>query len=199
MIYETDTDLTYIWGGSAWQQVSGGTAVGNSGLVYVKGQTIATGVTAQVITGCFSGTYDSYKVVISNVTLSSNGSGTAVYAKMHDGTNPASSGYNYGIPLVDMTIGTVTSTKGISQTTGVVIGTGVGDKFGTSFDVINPNLATHTLFPDLSIMQITNGYSGVGAGMHQNSTAYTSLQIVLSTGTMTGGTIIVYGYRYGTI
>ena len=28
MIYETDTDLTYVYGGSAWQQVAGGTAVG---------------------------------------------------------------------------------------------------------------------------------------------------------------------------
>jgi len=60
-IYETDTDLTYIWGGSAWQQVSGGTAVGNSGLVYVTSTTF-TGSTVDV-SNCFTSTYDTYRIV----------------------------------------------------------------------------------------------------------------------------------------
>ena len=157
--------------------------------------TANSAVASITLNGVFSSTYDSYRVVISNLTMSSNGSGTAMYAKMHDGTNPASSGYNYGVTLIDMSTAAVSATKAISATTGVIIGTGVGDKFGTVIDVVNPNIATHTLFPNLSIMQITTGYSGTGAGMHQISTAYTGIQILPSTGTITGGTITVYGYR----
>ena len=174
------------------------TYLANSGLVYVKGQTIGTGVTSQLISGCFSATYDAYRVVITNMTMSSTAYSTSVFAKMHTGSAAASSAYNYGIAQVDMAAGTVSANKQLSGTNGVFIGGGTGDKFGTSFDVINPFIATHTLFPVISVTADTSGYSGSGAGMHQISTAYSSLQILVSTGTMTGGTIIVYGYRYGT-
>jgi hypothetical protein len=170
----------------------------NIGLTYVKGQTIGTGVSSQVITGCFSGAFDAYRVVISNMTMSNTSAGSFIYAKMHDGTNPASSAYNYAIPRVDLANGTVSATYGRSQTTGVVVGSGTGDRFGTSFDVINPFVAYHTIFTGLTISNDTTGYAGAGSGMHQASTSYTSLQIIPSTGTITGGTIIVYGYRYGT-
>ena len=174
------------------------TYLANSGLVYVKGQTIGTGVTSQLISSVFSGTYDSYRVVISGMQMSSTAQGTLVYAKMHDGTNPANSAYNYAIPRVDYSTGLVSARYGASQTTGVVVGSGTGDRFGTSFDVMNPFIAFHTIFGGLTISNDTTGYAGSGAGMHQLSTAYSSLQILVSTGTMTGGTIIVYGYRYGT-
>jgi hypothetical protein len=170
----------------------------NSGLVYVKGQTIGNGVTSQVISGCFNNTYDAYRVVLSNVTMSSTSYSNTVYAKMHDGTNPANTGYNYGIPRVDLASGAVSALYGRSQTTGVAIGSGTGDRFGTSFDVINPYVAYHTIFGGLTVSNDTTGYAGAGSGMHQISTTYTGLQVIVGGGTMTGGTIIVYGYRYGT-
>ena len=61
MIYETDTDLTYVYGGSAWQQVAGGTAVGNSGLVYI-GSFSNSNTTSLDITG-IGATYDFYRLV----------------------------------------------------------------------------------------------------------------------------------------
>ena len=72
MIYETDTDLTYVYGGSAWQQVSGGTAVGNSGLVYITSVDFA-GNTAINIDGCFTSTYDTYQVIVSNYNSATTG------------------------------------------------------------------------------------------------------------------------------
>lgn len=155
-------------------------------------------MTSQVISGCFNNSYDAYRVVLSNVTMSSTSYSNVVYAKLHDGTNPANSAYNYGIPRVDLASGAVSATYGRSQTTGVVIGTGTGDRFGTSFDVIDPYLAYHTIFAGLTTSNDTSGYAGAGSGMHQISTGYTGLQVIVGSGTMTGGTIIVYGYRYGT-
>jgi hypothetical protein len=69
MIYETDTDLTYIWGGSAWQQVSGGTAVGNSGLVYITGGT-QSGSTALNADGVFTSAYTNYRLVMTSIETS---------------------------------------------------------------------------------------------------------------------------------
>lgn len=63
MIYETDTDLTYIWGGSAWQQVSGGTPIGNSGLVCLAGGSFS-GVPTFDVTG-FSTDYVFYDLKMS--------------------------------------------------------------------------------------------------------------------------------------
>ena len=174
------------------------TYLANSGLVYVKGQTIGTGVSSQLISSCFNSTFDGYRVIIANMTMSNTTQGTAIYAKMHDGTNPASSAYNYAIPRVDLANGTVSALYGRTQTTGVPVGTGTGDKFAATFDVLNPFIASHTIFGGLTISNDTTGYAGAGSGMHQASTSYTSLQIIPSAGTITGGTIIVYGYRYGT-
>ena len=174
------------------------TYLANSGLVYVKSQVVGTTVASQVITSCFNGTFDAYRVVISGVTMSNSAYTTTVFAKMHDGTNPASTNYNYGIPRVDMAVGSVSAYNAALGTAGVIIGVGSGDKFGTTFDVINPFIASHTIFDNLSVSSPSTGYSGSGAGMHQVSTAYSSLQIIPSTGTISAGTIIVYGYRYGT-
>jgi hypothetical protein len=89
MIYETDTDLTYIWGGSAWQQVSGGTAVGNSGLVHVAGATLA-GVNVFDVTG-FSTNYAFYEF---RITVSSS-TPAGITAVLVSGTTLRSTGY-YG-------------------------------------------------------------------------------------------------------
>jgi hypothetical protein len=175
------------------------TYLANSGLVYVKGQSIGAGVTAQVVSNCFNNTYDAYRVVISNVTMSNTSSGANMWLKMHDGTNPNSSAaYNWGIAVVDLANGAYSGYAGRLLTTGMLVGTGTGDKFGTTFDVTNPYIASHTIFGGLTISQDSGGYAGSGAGMHQLSTSYSGLQIAPSTGTITGGTIIVYGYRYGT-
>ena len=71
VIYETDTDLSYVWGGAAWQQVSGGTAVGNSGLVYITQAATTTASSSLSISGCFSSTYLNYRVV-GNITGSAS-------------------------------------------------------------------------------------------------------------------------------
>jgi hypothetical protein len=165
------------------------------GLWLVKSQTIGTGVSTVVVSSAFSSTYDSYRIVISNVAMSATGTGTVVYCKMHDGTNPANTNYNFGFARVDIAATTLAGVTTALGTNGVLIGRGTGDKFGTSFDIVNPNIATHTLFPSLSGLNVSTGYMYIGAGMHQNSIAYSGFQIATDTGTFTGGTIAVYGYR----
>ena len=195
--------------GSVLTAADTNTYLANAGLVAVTPSAVTNGTiisgtasatvnatqSTVVLKDVFSSTFDSYRVVISNLTMSSTANGTYVAFKMHDGTNPANSNYNTSFVRVDEASGAVSGNTFTAFVGGVVIGYGTGDKFGTTFDVVNPNLATHTLFPSLTGVNITTGYMSMGAGMHQTSTAYTSLQIAPSTGTMTGGTITVYGYR----
>jgi hypothetical protein len=71
VIYETDTDLSYVWGGAAWQQVSGGTAVGNSGLVYISSGSFSGAVSFDV-TG-FTSDYLFYELRMSIGSASATG------------------------------------------------------------------------------------------------------------------------------
>jgi hypothetical protein len=171
------------------------TYLANAGLDYVKSQTIGSAVSTVTVSSAFASTWNAYRIVLNNVTMSSNTSGTTMWLKMHDGTNPVSSNYVYAFTRIDIAAATsaaITANLGIN---GIFIGRGTGDKFGTSVDVLMPNLATHTLFPDLSGLNVSTGYIYKGAGMHQSSTAYTAFQIYPDSGTLTGGTITVYGYR----
>ena len=60
-----------------------------------------------------------------------------------------------------------------------------------NIDVFNPNLAKFTTIQG-SYIGVT--YAGVCGGVHQVATAYTGFTLAVA-GTMTGGTITVYGYR----
>ena len=186
------------------------TYLANAGLVAVTPSAVTNGTiisgtasatvnatqSTVVLKDVFSSTFDSYRVVISNLTMSSTAAGTIIYAKMHDGTNPASTNYNWAFSRIDIAATTVAGVTNALGTNGILVGYGTGDKFGTTFDVVNPNLATHTIFPQVSGVNVSTGYIYIGAGMHQTSTAYTSLQLAISgANTMTGGTITVYGYR----
>ena len=186
MIYETDTDLTYVWGGSAWQQVSGGTAVGNSGLVYITSATIGSGVTTASVANCFSSTYDNYFIT---VTGGSNAGGSAVLQLQ---LGSATTNYNYQLIYADWG----STVSGSGSTTGgnfSYVGSGNADGLFASVILRSPNLAKWTsMSTDASR---TPNYWGVAGGVKKDTTQYTGFTIITDTGTMTGGTIAVYGYR----
>lgn len=170
--------------------VGGTAATASNGVI-----TVGTGNTSVAVINAFPSDYTTFKIVISNLTMSSTAAGTVVYLKMHDGTNPANTNYNDGFARIDIAATTASGVSSNLGANGVRIGFGTGDKFGTSFDVVSANIASHTIFPQLSGVNVSTGYMYIGAGMHQTSTAYTSFQIAPSTGTISSGTIRVYGYR----
>jgi hypothetical protein len=148
-----------------------------------------------VLKGVFSSTFDGYRVVISNLTLSGTGYTNIIYARMHDGTNPSNVSYAYGVIYVDQGSGTLGSDRDTGGTVGVPIGRGNNSAFNTSFDVLNPFTAAYTTFAQLNYSNGYNGFAGAGGGVHAVATSYSALYIAPLSGTMTGGTITVYGYR----
>jgi hypothetical protein len=172
--------------------VTGGT-IGSFG-------TVTTSATQSTLTinGVFSALFDSYHIVVSNMTMSSTAAGTNMFLKLATGGIAAGSNYNYGIARVDLAAGTVSAQNAALGAAGVLIGSGTGDKFGTSLDINNPFLATHTIFPNLSFAQVSTGYCGSGSGLHQTSTSYDGFQISVSGGGTFGlGTVAIFGYRKG--
>jgi hypothetical protein len=187
MIYETDTDLTYIWGGSAWQQVSGGTAVGNSGLVYIKSQTIGSGVSSVTVSSAFSADYDNYRIVVNNGVNSTNavmqlalGSSTTAYyeilnyAGYSSATTPLSAGSN-NAALFNY------------------VGYCTASSLSASFDLINVFAAKNTQYHAAAWCALTA--AGSSSGVHQVASSFTAFTLSPGSGTFTGGTITVYGYR----
>ena len=192
MIYETDTDLTYIYGGTAWQQVSGGTAVGNSGLVYVTSATIGTGVSSVVLTNCFNSTYENYRLVV-NITSNSSSNSSLTLRMRDSGGTDSTSNYFFGFIYAIPSTGAVSSagnTSGSYYDYAVnCLGTSGG---GASIDILKPFLAQVTVFtggsPRGDLVGSTSGYHNVGS-------SYVSLSLTSGGGTVTGGTVAVYGYR----
>jgi hypothetical protein len=185
MIYETDTDLTYIWGGSAWQQVSGGTAVGNSGLVYVKSQTVGTGVASVAVTGAFSADYENYKITYTNgasslareIDFSLNGSTLGHYAVMY--YNPYAGGAAAGV-------------YSNNRANWTHAGGGAALNPYMNIEVSMPFLAKPT-FMTAGYVDASN--TGMITGYQSQATSFTGFTIAPAAGTFTGGTITVYGYR----
>lgn len=190
MIYETDTDLTYIYGGSAWQQVSGGTAVGNSGLVYVTSTTATSGTIA--INNCFTTTYDSYRVLITqtNVTLT----GTTLFQFRSSGT-PISNDYYYGGQVLFYNTTPSSWYTGPTSAFVTMIASGAVQTQSV-IDLSFPRSANRKQFTAQSTSNHAN-YIGTTTHGIVNLTAsnYDGMQITQDAGGTITATITIYGYR----
>ena len=190
MIYETDTDLTYVYGGSAWQQVAGGTAVGNSGLVYVA-ETTFSAASNPFINGCFSSTYANYRVLVSLSTSAQ----TNVRFRWRYGTSTTETALKYDRFGTSFSGATVTTLVSIAEASWYIISTtnGLTEIAPVTMDIYSPNLAVKTLAQ-------SNAWNSASGATHlvncrmDNTTQYTGLEIFADSGTLTGS-IRVYGYR----
>ena len=186
-VYETDTNLEYVYNGSAWQQVLGGTAVGNSGLVYVTSASVGTTVASVTVSSAFNATYDAYQVIWSGGVTSADGNLTLVLVT-------TTTGYYGNYTYANYTNTTVASTNQNNGSS--FFNVGGGDPYNGAaamFTLINPFLTKQTYVTAPGVAYST--YNGTYNGRIANTTSYTEFTIATAGGTMTGGTITVYGYR----
>jgi hypothetical protein len=66
-----------------------------------------------------------------------------------------------------------------------------------NIELLGPNLAKNTFYASRYLESNTSGStsSGTGNGFISNTTQYTDFTLIPATGTITGGTIRVYGYK----
>jgi hypothetical protein len=165
------------------------TYLANSGLVYVTSATIGTAVSSVTVSSVFSSTFDSYLVKINGGVASSSN------AQLNLTLGSTATGYEYGYGYFGNG-----SSGGIGSTTATYISVGEINTniLQGTFEINNPNLAKYTYFSGTLGYNTTNGNGRSGlAGVLKDTTQYTAFTLTPSAGTLTGGTITVYGYRKG--
>lgn len=156
------------------------------GLWFIKSQTIGTGVSTVTVSDAFSADYTHYKIILMGGVAS-----TDITLRMTLGAT--ATGYYYG--------GTGSSFAGVAQNSSAanvaywVVGAGNTTMLGTNIELFNPQIADETAITFDYLVGNTTGAYIRGGGFLNNTTQYTAFTIVPSTGTFTGGTIFVYGYR----
>jgi hypothetical protein len=180
-----DSDTTQYYDGSTWQAVGGA-----SGLVLISSTTIGTAVSSVTVSSAFSATYQNYKIIMSGGVSSGN-----VYLKMTLGAT--ATGYYMGMARIDYTTGTASVTglgaNNQAQWTYVLSAfTGGG---GGIVELQSPFDTTNTMMQCFSPAPQTGSSAHSGGGFLNNSTSYTAFTFTPASGTLTGGTIKVYGYQ----
>ena len=195
-IYETDTDLTYIWGGSAWQQVSGGTAVGNSGLVYIAGGT-QSGTAALNVDGVFTSTYLNYRLVITAVQQSV--ANNAVRFNFRSGgTTNANNTYEYAYRgLRTNGVGGDTSTATTFAEIGIYMATYANTLLGSATIDIQGPQAAQTSFGLANAIGYEGGVYQMrnGGFVYNDLTSFDGFRLSLSGSGNIAFQWQLYGYR----
>jgi hypothetical protein len=159
---------------------------GKTGLVLIKTQAVGTGASTIVVNDAFNATYENYRIIYSNGTSSSDvalalkftASGTGYFGFLNWG------GYTSSTPQ-----------GAADNNAGQFSFIGGGNTAGTylSCDLLGPFLT--------KVTRIVNGAYGVTSssglynGYHSSTVSYSSFTIIPASGTLTGGTVYVYGYK----
>jgi len=163
------------------------------GLWLVKSQTIGTAVATVNVTACFNADFDNYFISLADVNASVGGG--VIYGKLLVGTTPQTNGW-YGNTFFIAAGGAGSlsnATVSNASTFEICCMTNTTNHRNSGVcQLQSPNLPRQTR------SQYTNAddYFYRTGGFHlSNTTQYDGLQVLPSSGTLTGGTIRVYGYR----
>jgi hypothetical protein len=197
VIYETDTDRVLVWNNSAWVDPSTGRAE-KGGIVFIKSVSLTT-VTNNV-SDVFSSTYDSYRVVISDLNNSTTTTRT-IYIRFRTTSDDSSTAYYwgsyyiYGAGVAGSGGGTGVNAASLFDLSGSTAGVNSGN--ATTFDIVNPNLAKATqYYGHSSTFQSSPGHyvlRHIFGGVN-TATQYTGFSIIGTTDNLSG-TVRVYGYN----
>jgi len=154
------------------------------GLVLVSSTTIPSAVSFVVVNNAFSSTYDNYRILLSGGTAS-----TVTNIFMKFGSTTSGYGYWLSYRLFNGGTGDLYSTNA-----SYFPYFAASDSDGNSLicDVSTPCLSKSTY---VSGVRGVDGAAGFYGGCISATTSYTDFTLTMESGTMTGGTIQVYGYK----
>lgn len=153
------------------------------GLWLVKTQTIGNAVSSVTVSSAFSTTYDNYLITVTNATMS-------VDTNFSMSLGSTATGY-YGFLVYGSYAGSAVSGAG-NNNTAFWSWAGGGSNCTAHIELKQPYLNLGTQIR--SWIRYGTVY-GQYVGLLDNTTSYTAFTITPASGTMTGGTISVYGYR----
>jgi hypothetical protein len=159
------------------------------GLWLVKSQTIGTGVSSVTVTGAFSADYDNYKIQY----VGGTGTGSSVLQFNYVGTNGAT-GF-YGNLIYASFAGGVPALNSVGyNNTGAITHAGGNSngRWNMNLEIQGPFL---TAVSFLSSNYADGSNAGSTTGFHFHANSYSAFVLTPTVGTLTGGTVYVYGYK----
>jgi hypothetical protein len=158
------------------------------GLWLVKSQAVGTGVSSVTVTGAFSADYDNYRIIYTGGTAS-----TQTGLNLTLGSANSQYFFNLFYSLYSGGGLAILNYNGTSNFTYA----GAMDSNQNPFvnvDVYQPYAAASTR---VYSQWMQTDSSGFGAGVLKANDSYTAFTLTTQTGTISGGTICVYGYNNG--
>jgi hypothetical protein len=159
----------------------------SSGLVFIKSQTVGSGVSSVTVTGAFSSTFDAYRIIYTGGT----GTNDVPYRFRFDASHTV--GYFYALTYSTYTGAGPVAIGG--NNLGYINYSGGGLKPVVDMTVLDPYSASSTKEITTRCRYAT--VYGMTIGHVPISSSFTGFQIYTVSGTFTGGTIRVYGYNNG--
>lgn len=187
LCYLESTNVVQYYDGSNWATVGPSTPA----LVVVKAETAFTTASSVTADNIFSATYRSYKMVINYTTSTTN----RINARLRVG-GASTSTTTYNSQSLDADNTTISGGRGSSETS-VGIATSTNGTFNASCEVMiyNPFIATPTTFASTQIYSsgaLTSPGINIRGGNQTGSTSFDGIELLVSTGTMTGN-YTIYG------
>ncbi len=176
--YIEASNTTQFYDGAAWIPLGG--------LTLIKAQTIGSAVSSVTVSDVFSATYSNYHISITGGAASTS---NLLFFQL----GATTSGYYYGTQ--EGTYAAAGGNNGGANTANFRCGGGETSGLAGKLDLYNPFEADETWAVGQYCLLRTTGTSVSYAAYLNNTTSYTAFTILTSTGTITGGTIRVYGYQ----
>ena len=162
-------------------------AASSGALTLISTTTIGSAVSSVTVSSAFSSTYENYLVTI-------NGGVASETNTLDMELGSTTTGYYYFGIYGNATSGSVTGEGGNNATKMRFIGSGDTNVLSGQCVIQNPNLAKRTMFFYSSARTGTASINLIWAGSENSNTQHTAFTLYASSGTITGGTIRVYGY-----
>ena len=187
LCYLSATDVVQYYDGAAWATVGPAVAAA-SGLTLISTTTIGTTVSSVTVSSAFSATYDNYRITVAGGTNSAGIGGLAIQL------GSTVTGYYFAVNRLTYA-NSASNEAGSNVTTWGSVGGMNTNGLGLSMDLISPFLAKNTFYYSTQVANGTTSVAGAGGGWVDNTTSYTAFTVIPTSGTLTGGTIRVYGYQ----
>ena len=152
-------------------------------LTLVKSQVIGTAVSSVAVSDAFSATYDAYEIIITGGTSTAPNDISLIMTG-------STTGYYLGYSLIAFASSAISGVSNNNASSWTYVGRAQSDYINLTTTLINPFLAKPTIIKGASTLLVQ---SLMFSGYHAPATSYTGFTI--STTSMTGGTIRVYGYQ----
>ena len=183
--------LTYIEDAKRYTSYNGSDWVSPDGLSFIKNTPIGTGVGSVVVSDVFTSEFDNYRVVITGATANTN-----VGINIQFGS--ATSGY-FGANQILQFGGTASTSAQVTGSFFTFASISVNNGGGAaSLDVYSPFKSERTGFSGSNVYYRADagaGFHRTFSGFQNSDTSFTGFTINAPSATLTGGSIVVYGYR----